>query len=86
MDEITMAHKLFNTALLMGGGFLFFYALLWCAYGAGVPKPFDAPVRTLNGLMVRRSAAPVKLPSSATAWNERRRVKCIGKSYLIYRK
>ena len=30
-----MAHKLINTALLLGGGFLFFYALSWCAYGVG---------------------------------------------------
>ena len=35
MDDPTMAHKLFNTALLLGGGFVVCYALVWCAYGVG---------------------------------------------------
>ncbi len=35
MDEITTAQKIINTALLLGGGLLFFYALVYCAYGAG---------------------------------------------------
>ena len=30
-----MAHKLLNTVMLLGGGFLFFYALMYCAYGVG---------------------------------------------------
>ena len=30
-----MALKLFNTVLLLGGGFVVCYALLWCAYGVG---------------------------------------------------
>lgn len=35
MDEITMAHKLLNTVLLLGGGFVVCYALMYCAYGLG---------------------------------------------------
>ena len=35
MDEITMAHKLLNTTLLLGGGFVVCYALMYCAYGVG---------------------------------------------------
>ena len=30
MDEITMAHKLLNTVLLLGGGFVVFYVLIYC--------------------------------------------------------
>ena len=29
MDDPTMAHKLFNTALLLGGGFFLFYTLIY---------------------------------------------------------
>ena len=35
MDEYTTTQQIINFLLLMGGGFLFFYALSWCALGAG---------------------------------------------------
>ena len=35
MDDPIMAHKLFNTVMLLGGGFVVCYALAWCAYGVG---------------------------------------------------
>ena len=36
MDEITMAHKLFNTVMLLGGGFLFFYVVIYGVLWLGV--------------------------------------------------
>ena len=55
MDEITMAHKLFNSALLLGGGFLVFYVLIYAtlrllvAILGGLVKQDDKDVLFFDG-------------------------------------
>ena len=55
MDEITMAHKLLNRALLLGGGFVVFYVLiygvLWLAVAilGGLAKQDDEDASFFDG-------------------------------------